>query len=297
MTELIKLFINILEEHKNFSKNTLKGYTVDLNKFSEFLSAKKITIKEVNTIILREYIAEIYSSLSRASIARSISALRSFFKFLEKRGLLETNPATEISMPKLEKKIPPHLQVDEMFRMLDAPEENLLGLRDRAIMETLYSSGLRVSELHGLNVNDIDFAGKLVKVLGKRRKERLVPIGAAALSAIHAYRKILHDEHGKNMLDSEAANPLFLNALGTRLSVRSIARLVKHYAIMSGAGYEISPHALRHSFATHMLDGGADLRSLQELLGHESLSTTQRYTHLTLDHLMRVYDKAHPRNN
>ena len=257
------------------------------------MSAKKITIKEVNTIILREYIAEIYDSLSRASIARSISALRSFFKFLEKRGLVEVNPATEISMPKLEKKIPPHLQVDEMFRMLDAPNENLLGLRDRAIMELLYSSGLRVSELQGLNINDIDFDGKLVKVLGKRRKERLVPVGTVALSAIRDYRKMLRD----NMLNSASDKPLFLNARGARLSVRSIARLVKHHAIVSGAGYEISPHALRHSFATHMLDGGADLRSLQELLGHESLSTTQRYTHLTLDHLMKVYDKAHPRNN
>lgn len=297
MTELIKLFINMLREHKNFSQNTLKGYAVDLNKFSDFMSAKKITIKEVNTIILREYIAEIYGSLSRASIARSISALRSFFKFLEKRGVLEINPATEISMPKLEKKIPPHLQVDEMFRMLDAPEHNLLGARDRAIMEVMYSSGLRVSELQGLNINDIDFTGKLVKVLGKRRKERLVPVGTAALSAIHAYRKMLYDAHDKNMPDSASDKPLFLNVRGTRLSVRSIARLVKHHAIISGAGYEISPHALRHSFATHMLDGGADLRSLQELLGHESLSTTQRYTHLTLDHLMKVYDKAHPRNN
>ena len=292
MTELIKLFISILKEHKNFSQNTLKGYAVDLNKFSDFLSAKKITIKQVNTIILREYIAEIYGSLSRASIARSISALRSFFKFLQKRGLLEVNPATEISMPKLEKKIPPHLQVDEMFRILDAPNENILGLRDRAIMELLYSSGLRVSELYGLNINDIDFAGKLVKVLGKRRKERIVPVGTAALSAINAYRKMLH-----NSTPPPVSGPLFLNARGTRLSVRSIARLVKHHAIISGAGYEISPHALRHSFATHMLDGGADLRSLQELLGHESLSTTQRYTHLTLDHLMKVYDKAHPRSS
>ena len=138
------------------------------------------------------------------------------------------------------------------------------------------------------------FDGRLVKVLGKRRKERLVPVGTAALSAIRDYRKMLCDN---NMLDSAPEKPLFLNVRGTRLSVRSIARLVKHHAITSGAGYEISPHALRHSFATHMLDGGADLRSLQELLGHESLSTTQRYTHLTLDHLMKVYDKAHPRNN
>ena len=293
MTELIKLFINMLREHKNFSQNTLKAYAIDLYRFSEFLSWKKITIKETSTIILREYIAERYNSSSRASIARSISALRSFFKFLEKRELLEINPAVEISMPKLEKKIPPHLQVDEMFRMLDAPKNNLLGLRDRAIMELLYSSGLRVSELHGLNIDDIDFVGNLVKVLGKRRKERLVPVGQTALSAILAYRETLTNNIHATALDK----PLFLNAGGTRLSVRSIARLVKHHAIMSGSGYEISPHALRHSFATHMLDGGADLRSIQELLGHESLSTTHRYTHLTLDHLMKVYDKAHPRNS
>jgi integrase/recombinase XerC len=210
--------------------------------------------------------------------------------------MVETNPAVETGTPKLEKYIPTYLPVDDVFRLLERPRRDKpLGLRDLAILEVLYSCGLRLSEVEALDITSIDFAERLVRVMGKGNKERIVPIGRIALRAIGNYLEATRAVRRKAGSDSESG-PLFINNRGGRLSGRSIARIVKRYARESGLTSEISPHSMRHTFATHLLDGGADLRSVQELLGHESLSTTQKYTHVSLARLMEVYDKAHPRS-
>ncbi|RPJ22235.1 MAG: tyrosine recombinase XerC, partial [Desulfobacteraceae bacterium] len=219
-----------------------------------------------------------------------------FFAFLEKRGLIRNNAAADLTAPRQEKYIPTYLPVDEMFRLLQRPDRaRPLGLRDLAILEVLYSCGLRVSELVGLDIKGIDFDQRLVKVLGKGNKERIVPVGKEAVKAVRRYLESTLPLRKKAGGDAETG-PLFINARGGRLSTRSVANIVKKYGKEGGLMLDISPHALRHTFATHLLDGGADLRSVQELLGHASLSTTQKYTHVSLDKLMEVYDKAHPRS-
>jgi integrase/recombinase XerC len=219
--------------------------------------------------------------------------LRSFFRHLVKKGVLEENPAESVATPKLDKTIPSCLTVDEMFRLLDSIRtDGVLGLRDRAIFETLYSTGVRVSELSGLDVMDIDFSARLVRVLGKGNKERVVPVGKKALKAIREYRERLEIEKG---VAFDGDGPLFLNKDKGRLTSRSIGRILDKIVNQCALVFKVSPHALRHTFATHMLDAGADLRAVQELLGHKSLSTTQRYTHVSIDRLMETYDKAHPR--
>jgi integrase/recombinase XerC len=215
---------------------------------------------------------------------------------VEKRGLITQNPSADIASPKLEKYIPAYLPVDEMFRLLQRPDiSQPLGKRDRAILEVLYSCGLRVSELVGLDTGGVDFSRRLVKVLGKGNKERIVPIGREALKALEDY---LEETSGlrKKLYGPALEGPLFMNARGGRLSTRSVGKLVKRYGREGRLMLDISPHALRHTFATHLLDGGADLRAVQELLGHVSLSTTQKYTHVSLDKLTEIYDKAHPRS-
>jgi len=215
---------------------------------------------------------------------------------LEKRGLCRGNPAVDIATPKLEKHLPNYLSVDDVFRLLENREKKKpLELRDMAILEVLYSSGIRVSELEGLNLSSIDFDERLMRVIGKGNKERLVPIGRKALDMVRNYLEAIQNLRKKTGWHSQDA-PLFLNFRGGRLSTRGIGRIIKKYAIASGLSSEVSPHSMRHSFATHLLDGGADLRTVQELLGHKNLSTTQKYTHVSLDRLMDVYDKAHPRS-
>jgi integrase/recombinase XerC len=229
----------------------------------------------------------------RTTIARKLSAVRSFFKFLVKQGVVEQNPAELILTPKQDKTIPAYLSVDEMFRLLDSIQtDTLLGLRNRAIFETLYSSGIRVSELAGLNFSDVDFSSQLVRVLGKGNKQRIIPIGQKALKAITAYREQLVRQVDSKVLKEGA---LFLNRYNRRLTARSVARILRKLVDAVGLLTPVSPHAIRHSFATHLLDSGADLRVVQELLGHKSLSTTQKYTHVSIDRLMETYDKAHPR--
>ena len=246
-------------------------------------------------MVIREYLGSLYSRYKRTTIARKLSALRSFFSFLERKGLFRGNSAADISTPRQEKHIPTYLPVDEMFRLLEGPDrEKPLGLRDLAILEVLYSCGIRVAELAGLNLSSIDFNQRLVKVLGKGNKERIVPIGRQALKAVEDYIEATLLLRKKIQGDIEDG-PLFLNYRGGRLTTRSIGRIIKRYGRECGLMTEITPHSLRHTFATHLLDGGADLRSVQELLGHVSLSTTQKYTHVSLDRLMEVYDKAHPR--
>jgi integrase/recombinase XerC len=305
LTELIKKFIESLKSQEGYSDHTIRNYRIDLRQFVGFLIEKEILtgkeasstgLESIDFLVLREFLGRLYGSYRRTTIARKLSAVRSFFAFLEKRGLIKDNPAADISTPKKEKSIPAHLSVDEVFRLLDRPDrEKPLGLRDLAILEVLYSCGIRVSELAGLDLSSIDFGQRLVRVFGKGGKERIVPIGRKALEAIEKY----HDATlslRKKARGEKREEPLFINFRGGRLSTRSIGKIVKRCGRECALMTEISPHALRHTFATHLLDSGADLRSVQELLGHVSLSTTQKYTHVSLDRLMEIYDKAHPRS-
>ena len=246
--------------------------------------------------IIREYLGGLYGRCRRTSIARKLSAIRSFFGFLERSGLIRGNPAADIGTPKLEKYIPNYLSVDEMFRLLERPKgRNPRELRNLAILELLYSCGIRVGELVGLNLSSLDFDERLLRVVGKGDKERIVPVGRRALKAVEDYLESTKSLRRGGETGREKV-PLFINLRGGRLTARSIGRIIKRYALESALPFGVSPHSMRHSFATHLLDGGADLRSVQELLGHASLSTTQKYTHVSLERLMEVYDKAHPRS-
>lgn len=302
---LVVSFMDELRTQKGYSEHTLKNYQSDLDHFIRFLKEKRkadgrgdisAKIEEVGFLEIRGYLGKLYGHYRRSTIARKLSAIRSFFHFLESKGLIRANPAAHISTPKQGKYIPTHLPVDEMFRLLEGPDRGQpLGLRDLAILEVLYSCGIRVSELAGLNLSSIDFGQRLVRVVGKGNKERIIPIGRKALKAVEDYVEATRGLR-KGGRGGVGDAPLFINFRGGRLTTRSIGRIVKKYAGQSGLMGEITPHSLRHTFATHLLDGGADLRSVQELLGHASLSTTQKYTHVSLERLMEVYDKAHPRS-
>ena len=304
--ESLKRFLLYLKDIKGCSPYTLRSYRTDLEQFVHFVEnresnsgqgkEKGIAVGSVESLAVREYVGSLYGRLKRTSIARKLSVVRSFFHFLEKEGSECGNPAAEIRTPKLEKVIPPYLPVDDVFRLLERPDRKKpLGMRDLAILEVLYSCGFRAGELGSLNVGDVDFQGRLVKVTGKGNKERIVPIGRKALGAVKEYLETTRRLRGKSG-DFVPESPLFINFRGGRLTTRSMGRIIKKYVIDAGLPSDISPHSMRHSYATHLLDGGADLRSVQELLGHESLSTTQKYTHVSIDRLMEVYDKAHPRH-
>ncbi len=303
--DLIEQFIEYLSNQKRYSLHTIRNYQIDLRQFSEFVTLREARsegensnagITMIDSQVIRAYLGSLYGQFRRSTIARKLSAVRSFFLFLERKGLTKWNPAADIATPKLEKYMPTYLLVDEVFRLLERPEkEKPLGLRDLAILEVLYSCGFRVSELEALTMSSIDFDERLVRVIGKGDKERIVPIGRQALQAVRNYLEATQYLRPRNVYISRD-EPLFINFRGGALSGRSIGRIIKKYAIESGLTADVSPHSMRHTFATHLLDGGADLRAVQELLGHESLSTTQKYTHVSLDRLMEVYDKAHPRS-
>ena len=255
--------------------------------------ASPVCVDVIDGLLIRGYLGFLYRKNKKTTIARKLSAIRSFVRYLIRNGLLQENPAGLILTPKTEKTLPVYLTVDEVFRLLDSvPTNSILNLRNRAILETFYSTGLRVSELAELNVTNVDFDEAEIRVRGKGNRERIVPIGQRALAALRVYREglaqnsITRDDKGK---------ALFLNKNSGRLSARSMARILSHLARACGFSVPISPHVLRHSFATHLLDAGADLRGVQELLGHKSLSTTQKYTHVSIDRLMQTYDKSHPR--
>ncbi len=296
MDDLIRSFEKHLSVERNVSPHTRRAYRQDLEEFRAFLEqgpAGKGDGREVagrvDAILLRRYLALLHKKNSRSTIGRKLSALRTFFSFLVREGVLEVNPAEAIATPRAEKYLPKTLSVDEAHDLMEKGQgADLLALRDRAIVETLYSCGLRVGELTSLDVASIDLAEALVRVVGKGRKERIVPIGAKAREALEHY------------LEARGApgreEPLFLNHRGGRLTARSVERNLKRLLLQAGIIKDATPHALRHSFATHLLDGGADLRAIQELLGHASLSTTQKYTQVSVDQLMNVYDKAHPRS-
>ncbi len=307
MKYLIKQFVELLLSEKGYSEHTCRAYLQDLEEFYRFLDNKQHQNGkaargsggfDVDRLFIREYLGVLHKKNKKVTIARKLSAIRSFFRFLVRQGVITDNPADFVATPKQDKMIPDYLSVDNMFRLLDSIEpDTLLTYRDRAIFETLYSCGIRVSELAGMNVFDVDFQAGLIRVFGKGQKERLVPVGSKALDAIRTYREIL----GREAADCGKAaapdknGPLFLNKNFGRLSTRSIARILEKTARACGLPMPVSPHMLRHSFATHMLDAGADLKAVQEILGHRSLSTTQKYTHVSIDRLMQAYDKAHPR--
>lgn len=292
----IDLFAKWLTVEKGYSPHTVDNYCRDLMEFARFTNYA-VSFSEVEPGNIKAYVYSMSTSHQPASVARKLSALQTFFSLLVRREIRLNNPLTGIIRPKQGHHIPVFLTVDETFRLMEAPDaEDTFAARDRAILELLYSTGMRVSELTNLDINALDFETEMVKVRGKGNKERLCPVGSPALEAVRVYmpqRELLRSKL-KNGRQNDAAS-LFVNARGGRLTTRSVERLVSHYAGKAGIISRVTPHSLRHSFATHLLEMGADLRLVQELLGHSSLSTTQRYTHLTIDHLMEVYDKAHPR--
>ena len=297
MEDAIRAFMSFLEIERNASSETIRNYRSDLRQLTSFLSgtghaSHPIQVDHVTAEDIRAYLHQLDRKGEKASsLARKLAAVRSFYRFLLREGSAQKNPADDIRSPKLPKPLPRVLAKDDAGALMEFPEgRSSLSLRDRALLETLYSTGARVSEAVGINIGDLDEAEGLVRLRGKGRKERVIPIGDVATRAIHAYRQSLESES----LERRLPAPLFLNHRGGRLTTRSVARIVARYSSRL-AGGAVSPHALRHSYATHLLDEGADLRSIQEMLGHASLSTTQKYTHLAGDRLAAVYDHAHPR--
>lgn len=284
-------FLDFLKSEKNASPHTVKNYQVDLREFALFLKQKAVS--DVSYLDIRSFLADLKDKgFSKSTISRKLACIRSFFKFLARENVLPANPASGIATPKREKRLPSFLNSDEIMKLLDAPSQATWEeKRDKAILETLYSSGLRVSELVGLNHEDLDLHAGLVRVRGKGKKERIVPVGRYALEAIQNYL----EKRSPRERDDGVKRALYINRLGSRLSDRSIRRMILKYTRRIALNKEVSPHTLRHSFATHLLDRGADLRSVQELLGHENLSTTQIYTHVTTKRLKEAYDKSHPR--
>jgi integrase/recombinase XerC len=301
MEKLIEQFLEHLRYERNVSAHTLRNYSSDLEQFVHFLAPDKNSqppeVSEIDHLTIREWMASLHSEQKRkSSIARKLAALRTFFQFLVREGVLELNPAKLVSTPRLEKKLPKHLSIEEAIRFIESPDaETELGKRDRAMLEMLYATGVRVAELTTLNLPDVDFGNQLIRVTGKRRKQRIVPFGDPAGEALRNYLTVRDRFLCNAPISKRDEAALFLNYQGTRITTRSVGRMVEKYIRICAGMHNISPHALRHSFATHLLDSGADLRDIQELLGHARLSTTQVYTHVSMEKLIEVYDKTHPK--
>ena len=301
MDDLIRQYAEHLRSERNVSPHTLRNYLSDLAQFEKFLvekklclgGGKKVDVRRVDIYVVRAYLAALTKDRQKSSIGRKLAALKGFFRYLVTMGQVEKDPLLLIRSPKQEKPLPAFLSVDDVFHLLDGITiKGALDIRDRAILEFFYSTGVRVSELVGLNWADVDFQLGIVRVLGKGSKERIVPVGETSLQTLRDYSMELRKKWN---LPCKGETAVFLNNRGKRITTRSVARVVEKHLKQSGIAVKIGPHGLRHSFATHLLNSGADLRVIQELLGHASLSTTQRYTHLNLDQLTAVYDKAHPR--
>ena len=316
MKSAVHQYLNYLRSVRNASPHTLRSYENDLDQFVTFLTppgTETPALQDVTHLLIREFVAHLHDQkLEKSSIARKLAAIRSFFKFAVREGLVVRNPARMVATPKLAKRIPSVVSAEDLNMFLDGvvakpagrpsrrqragagDASGLLVKRDRAILELLYASGLRVSELTGLNLADMDRKEQMLRVRGKGNKERIVPYGGKAEQALEAYEpwraEVLSKARSRG--DHQA---VFLNHLGARLTPRSVARIVKKYVRLTNVNWDLHPHSLRHAFATHLLADGADLRAIQELLGHSSLSTTQRYTHASIRQLLEVYDKAHPR--
>jgi|TARA_B100000959_G_scaffold862_1_gene876 integrase/recombinase XerC len=303
LKKLIEEFKKYLIGEKDASPNTVSAYLNDLTQFEAFLletghacNNSEIQIDQVDRLALRSFMSRLYEkSNSGTSMGRKLSTLSSFFKFLCREGYIKTNVAKTIPVPKKINKLPSHLSVDEVFRLLELPKpESFPGTRDRAILEIFYGTGIRVSELVGLSPDDLKLEQRNVKVLGKGKKERILPLGKQSTEILKSYLQF-RTKYIKNKKVEPAPSALFLNQRGQSISVRGVRKIISQYIRTNNFPENISPHSLRHTFATHMLEAGADLRAIQEMLGHASLSTTQKYTHLTIDQLTETYDKAHPR--
>ena len=295
MEEHIEIFLESLR-NKSASEHTISNYERDLRQFSEFLTNRKLELPAVDHIVIRDFLSTLYErKLKKSSVARKLACLKSFFKLMVREQRLTANPADLVTSPRLPKQLPTFLQEDEATKLVELPVgDSLKDRRDRAILELLYASGLRVSELVGMNDHQLDMPQQLIRVLGKGKKERIVPFGDYAGRAITEYVEE-RDRLGLRDTGKTAMQPLFVSLNGRRLSSRDVQRLMVRFRTGLLAARKITPHTLRHSFATHLLERGADLRSIQELLGHSSLSTTQKYTHVSLQHLKNEYDKAHPK--
>ncbi len=309
MTDRLSEYLDYLRLNRNTSAHTVAAYGSDLSQFLGFAAgslgkdATRLRPADLELSVIRGFMAELYRRRqSRASVARKLSALRSFVRYLRREGLIDSDPASLAVSPRREQRVPAHLSVDEMSRLLEAPDASSpLGRRDRAILELFYASGLRLAELVGLDIEDVNLAARIVRVAGKGRKERLVPFNTSTQKALRAWYadrarlRAVRGIQGASTRHGVDGDPVFVNARGARLTGRSVQRLVGRYVSGCSTRFGISPHALRHSFATHLLQQGADLRAIQELLGHVQLSTTQRYTHVNAAQLLEVYRKAHPR--
>jgi integrase/recombinase XerC len=305
MQALIDQFLEHLRYERNVSAHTIRNYASDLEQFCDYLAPadpntgerKFPALTDIDHLTIREWLGVLHSGdKKKSSIARKLAALRTFFQFLVREELLEMNPAKLVSTPRQEKKIPIHLSIEEAVRFIETPDLSTdLGKRDRAMLELLYATGIRVAELVTLNLSDIDFRNQLIRVTGKRRKQRIVPFGDPATEGIKGYLPVRDKFLLNAPVSKRDEEAVFLNYQGTRITTRSVGRMVDKYIAICAGMHNISPHALRHSFATHLLDGGADLRDIQELLGHARLSTTQIYTHVSMEKLIEVYDKSHPK--
>src|SRR5437868_6705977 len=316
--QLLTQFLDHLRYERNVSAHTLRNYESDLTQFFNFLAPSKTeaadkyaakrssaftlqrnepAVEQIDHLTIREWLATLHSDhKKKASIARKLAALRTFFQFLVREEVIESNPAKLVATPRKEKKLPVHLSIEDAIRFIETPDaESDFGKRDRAILELLYATGIRVGELVNIDLRHIDFNQKLLRVFGKRSKVRIVPFGEPAAKALHEYLSVREKFLMNAPATKRDAQPLILNYQGTRMTTRSVGRLVEKYIRLCAGIHDISPHALRHSFATHLLDSGADLRDIQELLGHARLSTTQIYTHVSMEKLIEVYDKAHPK--
>ena len=294
MKKELSQFLTFLKHEKNASPHTIACYKRDLLQLESYLEERKVKLREIDNVVLRGFMARLQEKGNKKStVARKLAAIRSFLQFCMKKKWLEDNPAKIVATPKQEKHVPSFLSEDEMAEFLDLPQSNQpLDLRDRAVLELLYATGMRVSELAGLNLDNVNFSERLVWVRGKGKKERIVPFGRKAEESLAFYIRA-RPQINKGDIEEET---LFLNYRGERLTSRSIERIVDRYIRLTALRRKISPHSLRHSFASHLLSRGADLRVIQELLGHESLATTQKYTHLDLRQLLEVYRKSHPRS-
>jgi tyrosine recombinase XerC len=292
MRKEIDEFLAYLTHERNASVHTISSYRIDLTQLAAYLDERKIRLPQIDNVVLRGFLVELYrKNLTKTSAARKLAAIRSFFKFCVRRRWLDDNPAKVVATPRLDQPVPGFLSEEEMRKLLEAPQtDDALGLRDRAILEVFYATGIRLSELVGIRLEDLSLEERMIRVKGKGKKERLVPFGRKAEASLRAYLGVRH-EFPLRLGETS----IFLNYRGTRLSNRSVQRLTAKYLRQAALSRNISPHSLRHSFATHLLARGADLRVIQELLGHESLATTQKYTHMDVSQLLEIYRKSHPR--
>ncbi len=301
LSQHLEQFLQHLKYERNVSPHTLRNYASDLEQFKLHLfNVEKrvdVPVAEIDRLTIREWMAGLHADHKKTSVARKLASLRTFFQFLIREGKLESNPAKMVATPKIERKLPNHLSMEDAVRFIETPDVNTdLGRRDRAILEFLYATGIRVGELTNINIADVDFRERMVRVTGKRKKQRIVPFGEPAAQALMLY---IEETRGNFLNECPEAdrepNAVFLHRRGGRLTTRSVGRMIDKYIKLCADIHDISPHSLRHTFATHLLDSGADLRDIQELLGHARLSTTQIYTQVSMEKMIEVYDRAHPK--